>query len=195
MFYDMTWLEKIIFLKQVIGGYSWQSDYETTPYLYRAMPNMSHYYNREIMEEVVGGSVGWNQLGKPLSANGWTTESGVTATYSDGVATITNTASANNGIYFTTKMTEHHKYLISCRLNATEANTYLIGKGGTGVYASKTLPANSGFVEVASINDCLVGGLQNNYIYGSGAYSNLQAKHFMLTDLTLALGSTIADYV
>ena len=45
-----------------LGGYSWLSDYETTPYLYRAMPNLSHYYNREIMEEVVGGSVGWNQL-------------------------------------------------------------------------------------------------------------------------------------
>ena len=102
-----------------LGGYSWLSDYETTPYLYRAMPNMSHYYNREIMEEVVGGSVGWNQL---CNGSSVTVQSG-------------------------------HKYFLK--------------KG-----SATSIGASSG-----------------------SAITDLTSGSDMVTDLTLALGSTIADYV
>ena len=168
---------------------------DQTPYLFRTAGGSVDIGDREYINGIVGGTVAWNQLIKEFSSTDWHAENDVSVSYSDGVATITNASSNNNGIYCACNLVAGHKYLTSCELNAADATTYTIGRGSSGVYCSKALSANSGFTTLAIVISCIAGGTVQMFVYGAGAYSNLKAKNFICVDLTLMFGSTIADYI
>lgn len=173
-----------------LGGYSWQSDYETTPYLYRAMPNLSHYYNREIMEEVVGGSVGWNQwLQNPSTV----TRKGVTLTNNgDGSVTINGTNTESSSALFTfvnnISFANGHKMLLIGSASMGGWNSFTIYNDAVGAVSAV---GNKGYsMFVANGNN----GSVNIAVWAGTTVNNVKVVP-QLTDLTLALGSTIADYV
>ena len=188
-----------------LGGYSWIStDYEQTPYIYRAMPNLSHYYNREIMDAVVGGSVGWNQLLDSLNGDNYVAQNNGSATFADGIATLLPTENYGRltpKAGATPTVNAGHKYFCSldAKTNFTHTfyplNLMIVGQA---ISVSKTPTANvwANYYKIAQ-----AGSSGNNYFYFGDVNQyyatddEIQIKNIMLTDLTLLFGSTIADYI
>lgn len=162
-----------------------QTDENVEPYNFRATPKCGHI---ERLKKVVGASVAFNQL--VSNALGSTIIDGITITKkANGKYDISGTAQANTNIDF------------------NQANMPL--RAG-GVYAMSGCPAGGSNTTYAFG----IGGLMldfgngavfkntNNYEVGfpalaikSGVSVNFTDVTPQLTDLTLALGSTIADYV
>ena len=181
---------------KALGGAGSVWETENAPYFFRQSGGVlnSRLLGKE-KDTIVGASVGFNQLIKPFTADNWSSEAGVTATYSDGVATLTNPTTANNGIYTPITLVSGHKYFISAEVSTTEAKTVNVGRGSAGVYIYADMPANSGFKQWSKVCSASSSGTTNMFIYGTGGeYTNLKAKNFIVIDLTLMLGSTIADY-
>ena len=177
---------------KALGGYSWLSDYETTPYLYRAMPNLSHYYNREIMEEVVGGTVAWNQL---VSSS-----AGITSPQTFADVTFTKTASPlswsisgtasgrvqTNNLYDRFYTIAGHKYAVILNKDTTP-------------FRLRENNGSLGQTSVSKIFACTEG----KYVYFTfdsgvditGTTVNLQNVMLNVIDLTQMFGTTIADYI
>lgn len=144
--------------------------------------------NREL-DEIVGGSVVWNQLISPSSVSASGTLNGITfTTNSDGSITLNGTASVGTGkVFINGVLTDpNHKYLI---LDANKSS-------GIDVY--------NGFIADSRVS-CSVGGIITRrsqnwspslYLYVSGGtrLDNVIVK-IMCTDLTALFGSTTADYI
>lgn len=180
-----------------LGGYSWLSDYETAPYLYRAMPNLSHYYNREIMEEVVGGSVGWNQLVQNGNfadgTTGWYATRG-TLSVSDGLATVACTENGNVTIgNARLGIPQGHKYFTFSKTKSASGRTPYI----SGIARNFEGSPSSNWQTLYFIDNAI----SYSAGYPKFGYKSMEAgetfniDYVSITDLTLALGSTIADYV
>ena len=194
-----------------LGGYSWLSDYETTPYLYRAMPNLSHYYNREIMEEVVGGSVAWNQQiqnGNFADASGWAAQDGeASLSVSNGVATVTKN-SGNPSAYspalgfasgYAPKGVVNHIYFLAVDV-FSPINTKLYNGGVGSIEASLVADSWTQVREIYKATQLASQGYVIGYLglspsTGIGVGDSVSFKNFNLIDLTQMFGSTIADYI
>ena len=164
------------------------------PYLIRKTPVDS---GMEI-DSLVGGSVAWNQLARPLTSTYWETESGVTVSFSDGVATISSTTSGN-GIRISsrpwTPIVGHVMLLSFEAKGAQGANPKftLSGQGSSFAVAGTLSTANtwtrfSGIRTETSTSGIL-------YLYDAGTCTNLSFRNAVFIDLTKMLGSTIADYI
>lgn len=161
-------------------------DTDLTPYVFRKTPFRS---TRET-EKMIGVSVPWNQLAKNDNTSG--SASSITFTNNgDGTWSVTGLASAN--AYRTVNATNYpmlngHKYLF-CGCPAGGSNeTYRLGlmKGGSTVRSERGNGAIYAATEDNTLNLVM-------YIY-SGYDANLKYTP-QLFDLTLALGSSIADYI
>ena len=160
------------------------------PYLMRSMPYSDA---TNLTESLVGGTVAWNQLVKEFSSNYWISESGVTATYNNGVVTISSTVSAN-GIHRESGIIVGHKYLIgaTCKCASNLENVKFGGLANSGTQVTTSLSAN---VEKRVEEIKSATGTSNYYVYASGVYQNLVVKDFMAIDLTALFNPTIADYI
>ena len=174
---------------------------DTEPYLFRRSGGgrIGHDFDAEI-DKIIGGTVAWNQSIKELNSTNWGNDSQASATYSDGVATVSASA-GNNGIKSPIKVVNNHKYLLNVEYNSP-SSTYKVAFGAN--YIENTYVV----VDVASgdVNKWLsytkvIKGLAdatpNYYLYVSNvAYSNVKFRNVMLIDLTALFGSAeIADYV
>ena len=168
---------------------SYVSDSE--PYLLRRTP-----YGARERGSIVGGSIVWNQMLQPLNSNDWRAESGVTATYTDGVATVSSTT-ANNGIYHLSYLNvQLHKYLITFDANGASGLTIALSvSGAQGMAVSGN--GTGSWTRYSAVVNCTGGaGSRRLYLLARGStYENVMFRNVMLIDLTLMFGPTIADYI
>ena len=167
---------------------------DNTPYNFRTSGGSIDIGDRET-DMLVGGTVGWNQLLKPLASNGgWSIEGGVTATFSDGVASISSTI-ARNGIINAINWRANHKYLLAFDAKASSDMGVLYGtSSGSVTYIQASVSGDNQWHTFSSIKSA-VADYTVTYIYGLSANYNIQVKNAVVIDLTALFGSTIADYI
>lgn len=173
-------------------------DYPSSTYgMDEVPPNVAEYGKASKLRGVTRA---WNQLvqnGNFASGDGWVLESGVTASFSGNVATISSTIE-NNGIRRSVDFITGHKYLVSADVSTESAITVGLGSNSSsGVQLSFTPSVFNQF-----INHCDVFTALNDYytffIFATSPYSNLKVRNVTLYDLTLIFGAgnepaTVAD--
>lgn len=167
---------------------------DTEPYIYRKTGGPNDVGDR-VYDEIVGGSVVWNQL----VANG---------NFSDGTrywAFSGEMSASNNELHFTANETyntvngyfrciEGHKYIGFASVKITSGQAIVLFYPGA---YSRTSVTNS--FEVLS--GIFVGGADNNYNFPriqdlrTENFDTVSVKDVHYHDLTATFGSTIADYI
>ena len=169
---------------------------DSAPYTFRTTGGSADVGDRMNLKAVVGGTVAWNQFSKELNSTNWTAESGVTASYTDGVATISSTT-ANNGIKCNTGVAPvaGHKYYLAFAAKSDSPVTLKFGyASASGVQGLAN--TTSSFARYENIKNCTTATLYGQiFLLATTTYSNVQVKDAILIDLTVMFGSTIADYV
>lgn len=147
------------------------------------------------LDEIHGGTIAWNQLVEELSSAKWASENGVTATYDNGVATISSTV-ANNGIYMRNLFSAlAHKYLMTIDIKTESTLNVRLVVSSTQVSVIKDIVAgNWTRIAVAVSNENVVNTRLNLYGFGQ-TYSNLMVKNIQIFDLTQMFGSAVADAI
>ena len=149
------------------------------------------------LDEIVGGTIAWNQMVKELNSTNWATESGVTATYADGVATFSSTTEGY-GIYQRTNVnaTAGHRYIVAFDCKGSAGLNVRLTTPPTGVAKGHTIQtANTWETEYAFVTNNTTAS-PRIYVYVNGStYENLQVRNVMIFDLTQMLGSTVADAI
>ena len=157
------------------------------PYHYRQTP--SHAGTRE-MDEIVGGSVVWNQLLNKSKIIATQTISGVTITNDgSGYVAINGTATDNidiNIIPYVSFPRNSHKLLITFSDMPANSGIYVTGYGSGSRSAKSFMWARS---DATNWN-----GNLGIYIPSGTTFSNYKTS-YQLFDLTAMLGTTIADYI
>jgi hypothetical protein len=177
-------------------GTPWMSSTpDTTPYLFRASPDMGHSYNSE-SDTIIGGTVAWNQLIKyPSSQVGsyWGDPSGgSTVTDNNGniKITCTNIYSSNRLFSYLPKLPLNHVGFHSAYIKASDAcsvgfNNKMIAlpadvwKNINILYRSSS---SSGYIAMLNYRPNNIG-------------LELLVQNYIVIDLTAMFGSTIADYI
>lgn len=177
---------------------------DSVPYNFRTAGGSADIGDR-VYEEIVGGTVAWNQLvqnGNFESTSGWTTSSGALAV-SNNILTYTPTAFtqsvAINGNVLGT--IQGHKYLVRMDAkynNALPTMDVYVGSGGhQGVMKSVT--TLNAWIAIEGIFARETGGNDTIAIYprtdGMSSGDTINFKNVMCIDLTQMFGSTIADYI
>ena len=170
---------------------------DNEPYHFRATPKCG---SRQL-DTIVGGSVGWNQL-SPIITD-YSAYLG-TKSVSDNVLTFTATASTASGaqVYKSvgTPLPANHKYLSLVQIRPSKAVGIKLSyySPNARFVPSKVMTANawnlySGIV--ATVADTVQLTFYTNVDSALSEGDTVEYKNFMVIDLTLMLGSTIADYV
>ena len=161
------------------------------PYLFRSTGGSSDVGNRAYIDQIVGGTVAWNQ-----HVNGYDTVD-ITHTTSGGVVTITPTSSSNMFIAKENRdnisVVNGHKYLATVAIKSDgEHNVgfqnYLIG----GV--KKTNSATWTQLSII-VNATSTGRVYFQLYSTSNTVYQIKDGSFNVIDLTQMFGSTIADYI
>ena len=160
---------------------------DQVPYTFRTSGGSLDIGDREV-DEIVGGTVAWNQLVNTTS--GTYTNNGITYTVaSDGTITANGTATGNSylnvGANYTDRL--NHKIFIGGCPSGGAVNTYFVKEGYTNGDAGKDIGNGAIIVGRAS---CIC----QLDIFQGVTVNNIKFRP-RFTDLTLALGTTIADYV
>lgn len=171
---------------------------DQTPYNFRTSGGSTEIGDREELNAVVGVSVPWNQLAKN-DLSDWTNEA-VTSSYNSGETTITSSADASMPKWKKfTKFTVNHVYIASAYAKSdgtAELNFGFFSSTGSGIatagYKTNTTYENYTIIGKPTSNTDFV-ALRLRNATPSGNYAVF--KNVNLIDLTLALGSTIADYI
>ena len=178
---------------------------DTEPYHFRRTNNGQGSGHREY-DEIVGASVGWNQL---IPYNDFTDESkwACNASNSKDVAnnvlTLTLNANATNSTYLSStniiKSTVNHIYMYDACVKPSRATKVWMS------YSAKFYNTKGTNCIAAQWNDCagIIKARESDVdflLYLSDPATLLQGdtvdfSRFQVFDLTLMLGSTIADYV
>jgi len=172
---------------------------DNTPYNYRRTNNGNGSGHREY-DEIVGASVGWNQLSPIIT--GYGVYQG-TKSVSDNVLTFTATASTTSGaqVYKSTgtPLPARHKYLSLVQIRPSKAVEIRLTYYGSTLrhVPSKVMTANvwnlySGITETATDTIQLTFYTNVNSALSEG--DTVEYKDFMVTDLT-SFNTQIADYV
>ena len=172
---------------------------DQTPYNFRTSGGSTEIGDREELNAVVGASVPWNQLVNKSLFPATKTENGITFTNNnDGSITVSGTASAlaeyeiGNTSSQSTRIAVpkgHKVYLRGCPTGGSTSGYFMVDNNQSG---NKYDVGTGNIYEVTS-----------NYNYvsirirvASGTVISTPVKFYpQISDLTLALGSTIADYI
>lgn len=161
---------------------------DQVPYTFRASGGGVAVGNREI-DEIVGGTVAWNQLAGNGATPGTTERNGVTFTVNaDGSVDVSGTASAGTNFNIGSAVSGHanHKQLIVGCPAGGSAYTYCLRNGyGT------ARDTGSGTIDAVASDSCIA------QIHIEGGYAISGTLHFkpLIFDLTQMFGSAIADYL
>lgn len=170
----------------------------TTPLLYRQTP-----YNADgvFLDELVGGSVAWNQLvqnGNFADVSGWTWYGG-TFSVSNNKGTV-NWTDSNTTIdfYRSAAYVEGHKYLVSYEYESVTNITAVgfVSNSNIGLI-SNTVSGTSGKLVCIVAAQASGSKLFQIRLFRTNAstQSSIILKNVMLIDLTQMFGTTIADYI
>ena len=161
---------------------------DQTPYNFRTSGGSAEIGDREELNAVVGLSVPWNQLLNPTMAGASGTYGGVNVTRNrDGSITFNGTATANS-IYSLSSSLSHvetHKYFMGGYKKVGNNTGYIshvglgLDKGNGCVFSA---PAASSAMDVFVV-------IKSGDVFGN------VTMYPILVNLTLLLGSTIADYI
>lgn len=178
---------------------SMQQDYSLEPdqpeysisdnahYLMRQTAGGATVGNHSVIDKLVGGTMVWNQQ---LKIGTFTTESGVTASYTEGMLQITSNT-ANNGVVFSnTNIIRSHKYFITISAQALSNLDVKVNIGG-GILSrfnlTSSITTNSSILS-ANVNNTPV------LLYPTSVGSFTTYK-LCIIDLTQMFDATIADYI
>lgn len=163
---------------------------DTTPYLFRQIP-YSSIGNKEMLEQLVGGSLGWNQL-IPTTAP-TRTDAGITFTNNgDGTWTVTGTSTANtvfanlDYVANTIKYISDHVYFVGGI--GSNVNIQIVASG---TYSSITATGQT--IRKFSASS-ITASWARLAVTTSGTTVNTTVTP-QIIDITQMFGSTIADYI
>lgn len=149
---------------------------------------------REKIGKLVGGTIAWNQLCKELNATNWITSDG---SITSGEAYIQPTSTWKGiGTSYDPGIVVGHKYFVAVQGKLAASGTNItvgsnrFGTVNVGTITSTTYQVFAGIFAQASADAYTNFSLSNRT-----GVANFYLKEPMLTDLTVALGPTIADYV
>lgn len=168
------------------------------PYQFRRTGGGVTVGTRAREQKIVGGTVAWNQMIKPIDSTNWRAEANVTASFDNGKAVFTS-ANKNNGVQVaTTGFIASHVYFYSFDAVANSAMnlTALLGNSHGVAVQNAITQTKSRFERVTRANSDTSGQLF--YLYPRFDDSvNIQAtvENVNVIDITQLLGSTIADYI
>lgn len=167
----------------------------STPFLYRETP---YEADRVFLDELVGGSVAWNQLvqnGNFVDTSGWQARNSSTISVNSGVCTVTpGSANSLNIISFPlpVKYRAGHKILVNA--NVKSSASIRITMQNNGLRFSKYSSASGNWESVCGIYN----SVENEETLCFANTTNTNAydiKNVYICDLTQMFGTTIADYV
>lgn len=178
---------------------------DSVPYLYRQTADGTRVGN-VCYEEIVGGTVAWNQLmqnGNFESLSGWGADFATTS-FADNVLTMA--PSEADRINFSvrgmnllqTGQVIGHKYLVTAEIKTSVACEIQLLMYNIGTYT--TIPANV-WTNKAHIYNLT--SITQNYTARINAHKSdkfatsdvVQARNYQVFDLTQMFGTTIADYI
>ena len=168
---------------------------DSVPYNFRKVP---YDATLEKVEGIVGVDVVVNQLIKSLDSSNWSSEAGVTATFGNGVVTISSTVNGNGIQHRTPIAVQAHKYFATMSVYGASGQTVAIsGIPATSSIAIDHTISRANTWETASkiVSSGLTGNMSLYALARGGTYENVKMKDIMLFDLTQMFGTTIADYV
>ena len=167
------------------------SESDSTPYLYRPTPNPSAILADE---EIVGGTVAWNQLVNPSNIRATTTSNGITFTNNgDGSVTVSGTATANTNIYITgayssaTLAVKGKTLIFGVPASVGSDDVYMMAKDSSGTEWGY----DKGHGSILSVTSAI-----NNFgiHIANGKTVNFTFRP-QVVSLTSFIGSQIADYL
>lgn len=154
------------------------------PYLVRETPAG---YNKLELSSIIGGSVAWNQLFKPVLAT--SSQNGVTVTRdADGTMTLNGTCTSGGGIAGTpVANVQNHIYFMKGNASSDMPSGTTFSSQSYGVDST----GNGNIIKItsSSANWYFVIYVQNGVTYSGQTFRPI------VIDLTKMFGSTIADYV
>lgn len=173
---------------------------DKVPYVSRASLSPEGF-SGYIREKIVGGSFGWNQM---IAKNGATsaTNFGVTFTNNgDGSWTLTGKPTQTNCFYnlmdFNSSkiVNPNHVYFMGCDCNNSKVGLALVSLNATGftnmyVYGSSSVVKASNYTVASNTRTWARFQINSNNV----DIGTVKMYPFV-TDLTIMLGSTIADYI
>ena len=178
---------------------------DQSPYLFRTSGGSVDIGNREYINGIVGGTVAWNQLvqnGNFADSTGWSVYK-CTPTYLNNKCTlaigsdVSASSSITNDNGFSPVV--GHKYFVGAYITSTKAIIPYYSLGSTSLYPQITATADSKtFVGAIYNQSTATSTILRMYFNPHGALADgdtVVIENFMLIDLTLLFGSTIADYI
>ena len=168
---------------------------DQTPYVFRTSGGSVDIGDREY-DEVVGGTVAWNQMNK--NDYGTSISKGITlTTNNDGSATITGTndGTGSSYVYFMNQDANHpfikdHVYYLSSGNYFNDKGVRVYASGGSG-YA---IPVGKNYsIRKATVNESI--SYVRATVPNNGAIDGTVTVIAQLFDFTQMFGSTIADYI
>ena len=181
-----------------------QTNADNEPYLFRATPECGRYE----FDEIVGGTVAWNQIaqnGDFADTTGWTGAGNISISASGNVLTATVNDSVGSMYYGVRKTTNFsastsgHKFFITVDINAPYSGAGIGVMNSTAASNQYTGVANT-WSTVCTILNFGTGDHQLQIYVGSQyasyvANDTFKIRNCMAIDLTQMFGSTIADYI
>ena len=178
---------------------------DKTPFITRQTLNPTGF-SGYVREKLVGASYAWNQLvqnGNFASTDGWSTYQ-ATISVSNNVCTMVRAvASGSNSMYRVVTKQPNHKYLWSFKAknnvgsNSIMAQWFKSGTSGSTI----SLLANTGisnnyttYSGIIATDNSDANGALIIFLTTATVNNSIDIKEIQITDLTLAFGSTIADY-
>ena len=166
---------------------------DNAPYIFRKTP----YDSTLEYGDIVGASVAWNQLAPAISS--LSVASG-TKSVSDDVMTYTRaTATVVPQIYWSASFAASHVFFATINLKpikSVNASFRCSPHGHVALNANLTANAWNNLATVTKLVNASTEAsfyIDNDFVLVEG--DTVQAKNIMFIDLTLLLGTTIADYV
>ena len=179
---------------------------DKTPFLTRQTLNPTGF-SGYVREKLIGASYAWNQIlpnGNFADTSVWNA-SKATISISSNIATLVPNGQSASNIEIYEKPAEKsakvvgHKYLISLEIKPSQTvNVNLAGFTGGQTRIITSATANS-WAKGQTIVTCTTDAIADFYIYSTtesfSTSDSVQVRNIQLIDLTLAFGSTIADYL
>ena len=167
---------------------------ESVPYVFRRTANGADIGN-SVNEEIVGGSIAWNQLAKSLESGNYIANN-ATVTYSDEVVTATATVAGTYGFFQPQSYRPSiagHKYLLSADFTIGTNSSLKFGFVNTPRVTVSTNTKQK-IVKITSPettgNPLLV--YQDSGVQIGQSFS---VENLMMIDLTQMFGTSVADYI
>ena len=171
---------------------------DSVPYNFRTSGGSIDIGDREF-DEIVGGTVVWNQQAKEINSTNWHAENHVTATFTDGVASFTSDT-ISYGVACQTGLNpvSGHRYLFVITIKAAASCNAIVLRGGMGS-SQKTISIGTTYETIGGIITATANASGGQLYVASGNRASLNVqidfKNLIFVDLTQMFGSTIADYI